>query len=37
LTPGSWTKLGFWEDYFDGEGYARDLFEKEIRDIVAFD
>jgi len=33
LTPEPWSKPGFWEDYFNGEPAAEQLFAEELRKI----
>ena len=35
LRPKSWNELRFWDEYFDGESTAEDLFEKEHSVILS--
>jgi hypothetical protein len=35
LAPEAWLVNGFWEKYFDGDPGAREIFETELRRMVA--
>jgi hypothetical protein len=37
FTPASWSRPGFWEDFFDGHPEARATFDNEREKIVASD
>lgn len=34
LGPKSWQKVGFWVAYFDGEEWARALYQREVEKII---
>ena len=37
LQPEAWSRLGFWEEYYDGEPKARACFEEERKKIIDSD
>lgn len=34
LGPKSWQKVGFWVAYFDGEEWARELYQREVDKMI---
>lgn len=34
LRPSAWTRLGFWEEYFNGEPEAKRIYEEEKNKII---
>ena len=34
MSPEPWTRVGFWEDFYDQKPYALKIFEEEVRKIV---
>ena len=37
LSPETWSRIGFWEEYFEGESTAKKIFEEEREKIIKSD